>query len=226
MLLPGTQTRFLIHLTNYGTTDTFSISAESSPVTKIEPHLTTISLASQSSTIVGIAATVPTNVSTLSSFTLRVSATGKSSAAANTAVLNLELDDDPGQPLLVRVKPGSCTAPVNLRSRGLTPVAIIATDSFDPARLNMNSIQFAGTLPPTRISRQDVGAPNAICNDTSPDGRVDLILLFDTQQLVAAVSSLLQLGPLDRQMTVSVPLTARTLDDTNALGFASIRMQN
>ena len=108
------------------------------------------------------------------------------------------------------VKPGSCPNPVNVRSQGVTPVAIIGSDAFDIDQLDVASILLEGVAP-LRVSREDVSTPYSArragpdcrdCSAAEADGTVDLTLKFDTQELVAA------LGEVEDEECRMVQLTA------------------
>jgi hypothetical protein len=125
----------------------------------------------------------------------------------------------PGQtatPVLIDIKPGSATNVLNVGSNGMISVAILATAVFDPAQVNVTTVVFAGAHA-TAGSFQDVNG----------DGRADLVLQFRTQDtyLRSLYSQLLADdlnadGILDStQKTVSLSLSAQTVDDVFLTGF-------
>lgn len=80
----------------------------------------------------------------------------------------------------VAVKPGSDRSPINPRSNGVTPVAVLGTDEFDPA---------------SEAVRYRFGAPDVVeagggarpahaghVEDVNGDGRPDLVLHFPTAE--------------------------------------------
>lgn len=95
----------------------------------------------------------------------------------------------------VDIKPGSCPNPVNVRSRGGLPVAILGTADLDVTMIDPVTIRLAGVAP-IRSSVEDVGTPvypfvgkedcDLDCAEEGPDGWPDLTLKFDTQ-LIARV---------------------------------------
>jgi hypothetical protein len=98
------------------------------------------------------------------------------------------------QPMQVSVdiKPQSCPNPLNVNSKGVLTVAVLGTESFDVNTINAASVLLAG-LEPLSSSYEDVAAPvadNADCNCTEngPDGFIDLVLKFKTQDISAAIS--------------------------------------
>jgi hypothetical protein len=109
----------------------------------------------------------------------------------------------------VDVKPGSCPNPLNFKSKGVLPVAILGTDWLRVKTINPRTITLMG-VSPLRWSWEDVGTPvdsffcgdnqrdadcgepgccdrpcgGYECNELGPDGHLDLVLKFDTQKIV------------------------------------------
>ena len=83
------------------------------------------------------------------------------------------------------IKPGSCTNPLNVKSRGILPVAILGTEDFDVNEIDIATIRLAD-VSPIRSALEDMGAPpdDYDCEDLQPDGFDDLILKFKTQEIV------------------------------------------
>ena len=95
----------------------------------------------------------------------------------------------------VDVKPGSCRNPLNVRSQGVLPVAILGTEHFDISQINPETVKMEGVAP-LRWSMEDVATPfepfvgkeGAFdCTEEGPDGFTDLSLKFSRQDLVAAL---------------------------------------
>jgi hypothetical protein len=115
----------------------------------------------------------------------------------------------------VDVKPGSCPNPLNFKSKGVLPVAILGTDWLRVKTINPRTITLMG-VSPLRWSWEDVGTPvdsffchenpcdtdcgepgycdkpcgGYECNELGPDGHLDLVLKFDTQQIVAKLKEM------------------------------------
>ncbi|MHC4154027.1 MAG: hypothetical protein ACYST6_03740 [Planctomycetota bacterium] len=94
-------------------------------------------------------------------------------------------------PVDVDIKPTSCPNPLNLKSRGVLPVAVLGTESFDVTEIDPASIRLAGVAP-LRSSLEDVATPVADggecdCSDAGSDGLTDLTLKFSTQEIVDAL---------------------------------------
>lgn len=98
-------------------------------------------------------------------------------------------------PVAIDVKPQSCPNPLNLKSKGIMPVAVLGREDFDVNAIDLASIRLEGVAP-IRSSLEDVGAPPADgneceCTEEGPDGFMDLTLKFKTQQIVEQLGSVL-----------------------------------
>ncbi len=95
----------------------------------------------------------------------------------------------------VDIKPRSCPNPLNVKSRGKLPVAILGTDAFDVEQIDPASVRLEGVAP-LRWALEDVATPYEPfvgkrdardCTTRGPDGYRDLTLKFDTREIVAAL---------------------------------------
>jgi len=92
----------------------------------------------------------------------------------------------------VDIKPGSCPNPLNVKSKGVLPVAILGTEDFDVNAIDVASIRLEGVAS-IRSSYEDVAAPvwdrqeECECTTEGPDGYIDLTLKFKTQGIVATL---------------------------------------
>jgi len=78
----------------------------------------------------------------------------------------------------IDIKPGSDENKINLRSRGVVPVAVLTTDEFDAAQIDAGTVKFAGAEPVHwRLA------------DVDEDGDIDMMFHFRTQQLELDQSS-------------------------------------
>jgi hypothetical protein len=89
----------------------------------------------------------------------------------------------------IDIKPGTSPNSLNLKSKGVVPVAILSGSTFNVTQVNVNTVVFAGALP-EKFSYDDVNA----------DGLTDLVFHFRTQDL--------QLGA----TSMTATLTGKTLD--------------
>jgi hypothetical protein len=129
------------------------------------------------------------------------------------------------------IKPGSCPNPVNLRSKGVLPAAILGTDALDVTTIDPDTIRLTregigSGVPPIRYSYDDVGTPFegelCDCHDLNGDGYMDLTLKFSTRALVDA------LGLKEVASGEMIPLTimGESEDGTLIMGEDCIRVIN
>ena len=78
--------------------------------------------------------------------------------------------DDPE--ITIDIKPGSDENVINLKSRGVVPVAVITTDDFNAGFINPDSVEFAGASP----------VRSTLC-DVDCDGDKDMLFHFRIQKL-------------------------------------------
>jgi hypothetical protein len=72
----------------------------------------------------------------------------------------------------IDIKPGSDPNSINLKSKGVVPVAVLTTDDFDASTVDPDTAVFAGASP-LRWAMEDVDG----------DGDIDLLFHFKTQEL-------------------------------------------
>jgi hypothetical protein len=110
------------------------------------------------------------------------------------------------------IKPTSCPNPLNPRSQGRLPVAILGTADFDVTDIDVSTILLEGVAP-VRFAYEDVAAPvvdgeACECDTLGADGFMDLTLKFRTQDIVAA------LGPVAVGDVIELTLTGELNDGT------------
>jgi hypothetical protein len=92
------------------------------------------------------------------------------------------------------IKPGSCPNPLNTKSNGVLPIAILSTDWFDVYNVDPATVTLVG-VSPLRWAFEDVATPMDMmadvcdCNEYGPDGFMDMTFKFDTQEIVAALGA-------------------------------------
>ncbi len=99
------------------------------------------------------------------------------------------------------IKPGSDPNSINLKSKGVVPVAVLTTDDFDASDVDPGTALFAGAEP-LRWAMEDVDS----------DGDEDMLFHFKTQELV-----------LD-QDSAEATLTGSTYDGTPIVGADTVRI--
>jgi hypothetical protein len=97
------------------------------------------------------------------------------------------------QPVNLDIKPGSCPNPLNVKNRGVLPVAILGTEKLDvsaiePSSLTLTREGIEESVAPIRWDYEDVGTPFegqlCDCHELEGDGYDDLTLKFNTQEVV------------------------------------------
>jgi hypothetical protein len=131
----------------------------------------------------------------------------------------------------VDIKPGSCPNPLNVKSKGVLPVAILGTEDFDVTSIDPESVQLIVDVAPIRSSLADVGTPFEVflgkedcyedCSEKGGDGVTDLVLKFDVQEVVAALEELGEV--VDENCTV-LELRAEDFDGEPIVGEDVIRI--
>lgn len=116
------------------------------------------------------------------------------------------------------IKPGSCPNPVNLRSNGVLPVAVLGTEDLDVSTIDPSSLSLQGVYP-LRWSYEDVATPYdgdldgcISCSEDGPDGYTDLTLKFATQEIKNV------LGDVVRGDHVVLELTGALMDGVPLAG--------
>jgi hypothetical protein len=102
-------------------------------------------------------------------------------------------------PVPVDIKPGSCPNPIELKKKGVTPIAILGTQLFnvydiDPSTIVLHREGYCGVVEPIRYNYEDVATPypdfcedcddRYCCHELRGDGYIDLTLKFDTKEIV------------------------------------------
>jgi len=111
-------------------------------------------------------------------------------------VPSLAFASDEVVPVYVDIKPGSWPNPINIRSKGVLPVAICGTEDFDVMTIDPDTVRIyverdadGDGVAPLRWSYEDVATPyTGIAgggHDLGGDGYTDVIIVFETQELVA-----------------------------------------
>jgi hypothetical protein len=103
--------------------------------------------------------------------------------------------------VIIDIKPGSEQNNINLKSKGVVPVAVLTTDDFDAATIDPDTAQFAGAAP-----------EHWNLEDVDGDGVDDVIFHFRTQEL-----------ELDQDSTEAT-LTAQLLTQEEISGTDEVRI--
>lgn len=124
----------------------------------------------------------------------------------------------------VDIKPGSCPNPLNIKSNGVLPVAVLSTADFDVRDIDLGSVTLLGVRP-LRSAFEDVATPfepfvgksnRNDCTEAGRDGRLDLTLKFSRQAIVAAIRA--TFGSVPDGSVLVLPLEGELLDGRSILG--------
>ncbi|NYT01168.1 MAG: terpene cyclase/mutase family protein [Methanosarcinales archaeon] len=135
----------------------------------------------------------------------------------------------------VDIKPGSCPNPLNLKEKGVLPVAILGTDKLDVGTIDPTSILLSRedildkSVPTIRCSYEDVATPFegelCSCHDLNGDGYMDLTMKFSVPDVVAT----LQLGDLADGTELPLTVTGKLTEEeggTQIQGQDCVRIIN
>jgi hypothetical protein len=125
--------------------------------------------------------------------------------------------------LPVDVKPGSDINPLNLKSNGVLPVAILGSETFDVAQIDPASLLLNG-VPPLRWSYEDVCGYDDMPVHTDmngddeemPDGYEDMTLKFSTPEIAAWIIA--EFGDVARGDIVTLTMTGLLMDGSSISG--------
>lgn len=110
------------------------------------------------------------------------------SVSPNAYVAKMGLAREPAIELLavrLEIRPGSCTNPVQTKSAGVLPLAVLGMEDFDLSTIDLATVGLwradgvGGSVAPLRTGFEDVEE----CG-LAADGIPDLIIKFDTAELV------------------------------------------
>jgi DNA-binding beta-propeller fold protein YncE len=105
----------------------------------------------------------------------------------------------------IDIRPWSCRNPLNMRSRGVLPVAILGSEDLDVRTIDVSTITLSlegaeeGAAPtPIRSSYADLSGPleGELCDrhELGPDGYEDLFLKFKTRAVARAIGAIGELN--------------------------------
>ena len=109
----------------------------------------------------------------------------------------------------VDIKPGSDENPVNVKSNGVLPVAVLGNYTFNVTDINQTTIWLNDTCKPIRCSYEDVNG----------DGYEDLVLKFETQCVIGCLPD-----PCNDGDIVTLTLTGELDDGTPITGSDDVRV--
>lgn len=110
--------------------------------------------------------------------------------------------------IVIDIKPDDFPNSINLRSRGVVPVAILSSDTFAATTVDPSTVLLAGA--PVKVRAK--GRPIAALKDVDGDGLLDLIVHIQTEDLLLART--------DTEAT----LTGETFGGLSFSGLDSVRV--
>lgn len=124
-------------------------------------------------------------------------------------------DFEPIVSVKIDIKPGSYPNSINLKSKGVLPIAILGSGSFDVKTINASTININGVGLATRGSKK---APKLAYSyeDVNGDGVLDMVVFFRVQALRTGGA----LGP----STTKLTLTGALYGGTPISGTDSVRI--
>lgn len=102
---------------------------------------------------------------------------GEDGKGLGYAILSLPL---PYIECTIDIKPGSSPNAINLRSKGVLPVAILSSEDFDATAIDPHSVTLAGAKIALHGKAKKLMAQHS---DVNSDGRTDLLVQFKIQDL-------------------------------------------
>jgi hypothetical protein len=108
------------------------------------------------------------------------------------------VEPPPAIPVAFDIKPQSCPNPLNTKDKGRLPVAILGSEDLDVTQIDPTSIRLEhlSGVSPVTWALEDTATPYEPytgkegiydCTEAGPDGYLDLVVMFDTQEVVAAL---------------------------------------
>lgn len=120
-------------------------------------------------------------------------------------------------PVAIDIKPKSCPNALNVKNKGVLPVAILGTVDFNVSSIDITTLKLEG-ISPVRNSIKDVTTPSELepcdCESLDPDSFEDLVLKFDKQAIVETFGEDVQNGD-----EIELTLTGDLLDGTAIVGI-------
>jgi len=150
---------------------------------------------------------------------LRVTNSFGESDEVDTVVIVVE--PSPAIAVAVDVRPQSCPNPLNTKDKGHLPITILGSEDLDVTQIDPVSVRLEHLAGVTPVSwaLEDTATPYEPyagkadaydCTEVGPDGYLDLVLMFDAQQVVDA------LGEVHDGDVLVLHLTGQLMDDYGA----------
>jgi hypothetical protein len=126
---------------------------------------------------------------------------------SDTSIKLVDIANGQNDELIIDIKPGNSTNNINLKSRGVVPVAVLTTDDFDAGNINPDTVEFAGASP----------VHTTLC-DVDEDGDMDMLFHFRTRKLkLDETSTEATLKAMLKGLSVSMLSSATAGDAANVM---------
>lgn len=107
------------------------------------------------------------------------------------------VQSEPGPPPTITaeldIKPGECPNQFDPRSRGVVPMAVLGTSTLNVRDIDVGSVRLADSFEPERTAIEDVARAFSTtpceCIATGTDGIEDLVLMFSSEDVAAALGN-------------------------------------
>jgi hypothetical protein len=189
-LKPHSSTKINFTVTNYGAAGQFTISSSETIglLTTIEPS--TINLGANESAQVQLSLSIPDGISLdanqRGSLVVEVQSASNPDIN-NAAVVQLAVDNSIGAVhAVIDIKPGNSANQINLKSKGVIPVAILTTRladgdayDFDVSQIDLTSLTLSGAKTLIQGNSGNTG----VFKDVDNDGDIDLLVQFYSNEL-------------------------------------------
>ncbi|MCJ7692418.1 MAG: hypothetical protein MUO22_03250 [Sedimentisphaerales bacterium] len=118
-------------------------------------------------------------------------------------------------PVDIDIRPSCCPKPLSMRSKGILPVAILGTNGFDVNDIEPTSVVLNGVSAVRHCYRDAAtSAEPCVCPDSvGPDGFIDLVLNFPTEDILGTLGVELNDGD-----EFELDLTGQLIDGTPIVG--------
>lgn len=109
----------------------------------------------------------------------------------------------------IDIQPGDSVSAMNMDSKGVTPVAILSTSTFEATKVDTTTVKFGPTGTETTVVKSSV-------QDVNGDGMPDIMVWFVTKDAGFATAGLTK-GVLSGQTTDTPPITFQGSDDVKII---------
>ncbi len=127
---------------------------------------------------------------------------------------------EPSLEVVIDIKPGGDVNAINLKSKGILPVAIFGDDDLDVSEIDLATLELAGAGPAERGNSGKIG----VFKDINGDSILDLLLYFDMEDMIIDedATELTLLGMLNDGMELAGSDSIRIVPSNGKGGLADL----